>query len=71
MLKTLAIGASVAIIAVTATSPASAYSCYARASTGAAGWASSRHLSVARAGALRYCARFTKGRYRCAIISCH
>jgi len=71
MLKTVAIGVSIAIVAATATSPASAYSCYARARTGSAGWASSRHLSIARAGALRNCASFTQGHYRCVIISCH
>jgi len=70
MLKTLTIGAAVLIAAAMATSAASAYSCYARSPTGSAGWASSRHLSVARAVALRYCASETQPPNRCVIVSC-
>jgi hypothetical protein len=70
MLKKLAIGAAVLVAAAMATSSANAYSCYARSPTGSAGWGSSRHLSVARAVALRYCAADTPPPNRCKIVSC-
>jgi hypothetical protein len=67
LLKTVAIGASIVVVAVAATGAAQALTCYAQSPTGARGWASSRHLAVARAGALRYCDSFG---HRCVITSC-
>jgi hypothetical protein len=65
-LKAAAVGASLVVVAAT-TGVAHALTCYARSPTGARGWASSVHLSVARAAALRYCNGFGR---RCVITRC-
>jgi len=70
LIRTVAIGASIVVVAAMTTGAAHALTCYALSPTGARGWASSRHLSVARAGALRYCDSFTKTGHRCLITSC-
>jgi hypothetical protein len=70
MLKVLVVGAAIAMLTASAASGATLYRCYARSPAGSAGWAASRTLSVARAGALRNCAAFTKPPSRCAVTSC-
>lgn len=58
-------------LAMVASTPAEAWYCSARGTTGASGWGTSRNLAVARNIALRECAVRTPRGARCLIMYCN
>jgi hypothetical protein len=71
MLTALLVVASTGLFTLASSTPAEAYYCSARGTTGATGWGRSGSLSYARAIALRECAVRTQRGATCYIMYCN
>jgi hypothetical protein len=71
MLTALLAVASTGLLAIAVSTPAEAYYCAARGTTGATGWGRSGSLSYAKVIALRECAVRTRRGATCYIMYCN